>query len=78
MEEPRQPSQRTGLGITSDLFIFEDPERIRKTLNGLFGAFLVASVAIFILALIVDWVQTIWLAGISTIAFAKTAQGRGT
>jgi PAS domain S-box-containing protein len=69
MEQSPEPRKRPGLNITSEIFVFEDPERIKKTLNGLFGAFLVGSVSILILAVIVNWVTTIRLALGSTVAF---------
>jgi len=69
MEQSPEPRKRPGLDITSEIFVFEDPERIKKTLNGLFGAFLVGSVSILILAVIVNWVTTIRLALGSTVAF---------
>jgi PAS domain S-box-containing protein len=70
MAQPPEPRNRSGLNITSEIFVFEDPARIRKTLNGLLGAFFLGSVAILILSLVVDWVTTIRLALGSTIAFA--------
>jgi two-component system cell cycle sensor histidine kinase/response regulator CckA len=70
MEQSPEPRKRSGLEITSEIFVFEDPERIKKTLNGLFGAFLVGSVSILILSIIVNWGITIRLSLGATIAFA--------
>ena len=65
-----KPGNRSGLDITSDIFVYEDPKRIQKTLTGLLGAFFLGSVAILILSLAVGWGVTIRLTLGSTIAFA--------
>ncbi len=61
--------QRSGLEITSEIFVFEDPARINRTLSRLFLAFFLGSLSIFILANIIDWGMASRLSLGSTIAF---------
>jgi len=69
MEQPPQPSEGSGWELTSEIFVFEDPARINKTLNRLFGAFFLASLSIVILAFIISWHIAFQLALGSTAAF---------
>jgi PAS domain S-box-containing protein len=69
MNQEPQPRKRLGLDITSELFVFEDPERIRTTLNRLFGVFFLGSVSVIVLALIIGWNMAFRLSVISTISF---------
>jgi PAS domain S-box-containing protein len=69
MEQDSQPRKWAGLDITSELFVFEDPERIRTTLNRLFGAFLAGSIAVIVLSLAIDWTMALRLSVISAVSF---------
>ena len=70
MATPPQQLKRHGLELTSEIFVFEDPARIKKTLDRLFGAFLLGSLSILILAAIISWNIAFWLSLGSTLAFA--------
>ena len=70
MEQPPQQPKRSGLELTSEIFVFEDPERIKKTLNRLFGAFLLGSLSIVILSWLIAWHIAFKLSLASTVAFA--------
>ena len=61
--------QRSGLEITSEIFVFEDPARINRTLSRLFLAFFLGSISILILSIIIDWEMATKLSLGSAIAF---------
>ncbi len=61
--------QRSGLEITSEIFVFEDPDRINRTLSRLFLAFFLGSISILILSINIDWGMAIKLSLGSAIAF---------
>jgi len=69
MEQTPQPQQRSGLEITSEIFVFEDPARINRTLSRLFWAFFLGSLSIFILSIIIEWNMAIKLSLGSAITF---------
>ncbi|MCK9996806.1 MAG: PAS domain S-box protein, partial [Candidatus Krumholzibacteria bacterium] len=62
--------QRPGLKITSEIFVFEDPARINRTLSRLFLAFFLGSISILILSIISGWEISWKLALGSAISFA--------
>ena len=70
MDRPHEARNRSGWDITSELFIFEEPQRIRKTLDGLFGVIFLGSVSIAILAWIISWDTAFFLSTTSTALFA--------
>jgi len=69
MEQPQRPRQGSGLELTSEIFVFEDPARINRTLNRLFWAFFLGSLSIFILSIIITWHMAIKLSLGSAISF---------
>ena len=69
MEQPQRPQPRSRLEITSEIFVFEDPARINRTLNRLFWAFFLGSLSIFILSIIITWTMAIKLSRGSAISF---------
>ncbi len=64
-----QPPQRPGRGITSEIFVFEDPARINRTLSHLFLAFFLGSISIFILSIISGWQVPLKLSLGSAVSF---------
>jgi two-component system cell cycle sensor histidine kinase/response regulator CckA len=72
---PSRESLRDRLGrlITSDVFVFEAPDRIRRTLTYILTALLVGSSAITSYALVIGWMNTFRTALAATIAFALVA-----
>jgi len=69
MNHRSRARKSSGWDITSDIFVFEDPARIYKILNGLFGIILVGSVAIALASLVVSWQTAFRLSVISTLSF---------
>ncbi len=69
MEQPQQPRKRSGLAITSDIFVLEDPAHINRTLNRLFWVGFLGSLSIFILSIIIDWKAAIKLSLGSAIVY---------
>ena len=69
MKQDQQPPRRQGLEITSDLFVFEDPKRVKSTLNMLFGAFFLGSISILIMAYFIGWHIAFKLSLASAISF---------
>ncbi len=61
--------QRSGLEITSEIFVFEDPARINRTLSRLFLAFFLGSLSILILSIASGWHVPMKLSLGSTISF---------
>jgi len=69
MEQLPPSSRRSGLKITSEIFVFEDPRRINRTLNRLFQAFFLGSLSILILSIVIDWHIALMLSLGSAITF---------
>jgi PAS domain S-box-containing protein len=69
MEQAQGSRNRPGLEITSEIFVFEDPARINRTLNRLFLAFFLGSFALLILSIIITWHTAIMLSLASAVTF---------
>jgi PAS domain S-box-containing protein len=68
---PSTDSRRDRLGrlFTSDVFVFEDPGRIRHTLNLILAALLAGSVSISLYGFAIGWISTFRTAAAATLAF---------
>jgi PAS domain S-box-containing protein len=72
---PGRDSQRDGVGrlFTSDVFIFEDPIRIRRTLWVIIAVLLAGASSIAVFAWAIGWMETFRTAVAATIAFLAVA-----
>jgi len=68
---PSADSRRDRLGrfFTSDVFVFEDPDRIRRTLHIILAALLAGSTSIALYALAIGWMTTFRTAFAATLSF---------
>jgi PAS domain S-box-containing protein len=62
-------NDRLGRALTSDVFVFEEPERIYGTLNVIFVTILVGAVALAVAAYVVNWRMTFNIAITTAVAF---------
>ncbi len=65
----RSTRKGPGWDITSQIFVFEDPARIKRTLNAIFGAVLLGSISIAILAYLIPWETALKLSLTSAACF---------
>jgi PAS domain S-box-containing protein len=68
---PNRDSRRDRLGrfFTSEVFIFEEPGRIRRTLKFILATLLAGAAAIAAYAYAIGWMTTFWTAFGATLAF---------
>ena len=60
---------RLGRFFTSEVFIFEEPERIRRTLKFIIATLLAGAAAIAAYSYAIGWISTFWTAFGATLAF---------